>query len=264
MLGAIIGAAGSLAGGLLGAKKADKQMAMQKEFAQNAIQWRARDAEKAGISKYFAMGAPTTSYSPVSTGDYGLADAASKLGSGIEGQLGPQGTTTNKGVGINAEIAKAQLDGLRVDNDIKRAELASKLRLATQPGTGTMLGEPPIGPEGVEAQQKVSPADPVHTQRSFAISPELDLYRTHSGYSIAPPQNLAEVHENNAYIRWQWNIRNALLPFMYDEHRAPPYKAPAGSQWYFNPIRGEHMLYPYSAGRRPPRDITELYDRLRR
>jgi len=60
MLGALLGAAGSLAGGLLSAKSqkeankvaeqnALRQEALQKEFAQSGIQWKVKDAEAAGV-----------------------------------------------------------------------------------------------------------------------------------------------------------------------------------------------------------------------
>lgn len=242
MLGAIISAAGSVAGGLIGQSNARRQERLQREFAQNQLQWKAADAEKAGISKYFAMGAPTASYSPVSAGDMGLSDAGKALGAGIDGQLGKGSTTSGKVSGTTQAIAEAQLDGIRIDNQIKRAELASKLAIATQPGAGGVLAtDVTAGPMGAELKKTIPPAGS-DANVTYGVSPEVDLYRTKRGFSPIPPQNLSEVHENNAFLRWQWLARNYLLPFMYDEHKVPPRPAPSGMVWQFNPMTGEYVL----------------------
>lgn len=248
MLGSLISAGASLLGGFMGSKNADKQAALQKEFAQNQLQWKAADAEKAGISKIFAMGAPTMSYSPVSTGDYGISSAGKILGEGIEGQQSGRGTTTGgKITGIAGEVARAQLEGLRIDNDIKRATLASKVALATQPGAGGVLDhDVTIGPEGAELKRQLVPGSPGAPQKGYGTIPEVDMYRTPTGWAPAPPQNLSEVHENNALMRWQWMARNQLLPFFDDINKTPPGPAPAGAYWSFNPMLGEYSLVPKS------------------
>lgn len=79
---AIIGAAGSLLGGLTGQAAQDRQaeanvhmaaknMAMQREFAQHGIRWKVEDAKKAGLHPLAALGSQTQSFSPVSIGDTG-------------------------------------------------------------------------------------------------------------------------------------------------------------------------------------------------
>lgn len=239
MLGSIISAVGNVAGGLFNASK-------QEKFAKNALTWKAEDAERAGISKYFAMGAPTSSFAPVSFGDVG------SVGRSIDarlGQGGPASTTTGKVSGIAQSIQAAQLDGLKLDNDIKRAELASKLKLATQPGAGGVLDrDVSVGPEGATLKKELAPSSPGTPQRSFGVSPEVDVYRTHSGFAPVPPQHLAEVHENNALMRWQWMLRNQVLPFYSDEYATQPGKAPAGHAWRFDPLRGEYRLVKRTPG----------------
>lgn len=64
------GALGSLfgGGGLSARKSAALQAQYNRETMQNQLQWRAADAEKAGISKHWAMGAPVASFSPSISG----------------------------------------------------------------------------------------------------------------------------------------------------------------------------------------------------
>ena len=68
MLGELIAGVGSLIGGLMGrdaqrdANEAQERMAaqniaLQREFAQQGIQWKVVDARKAGISPLYALGA---------------------------------------------------------------------------------------------------------------------------------------------------------------------------------------------------------------
>lgn len=99
MLGAgAIGAAGSLLGStinsVLGNKAAkedwQRNYDAQKEFAQNSIQWRVQDAQKAGIHPLYAMGnspgyTPSSSFNTESVGT-GIAQAGNAMAEAM-GQL---------------------------------------------------------------------------------------------------------------------------------------------------------------------------------
>lgn len=97
--GAVIGAGISglsgIAGGMINATQsksiARAQMRLQKEFAQNGIQWRVDDARRAGIHPLYALGANTATYTPVSQDSSGLgnavADAGAYLGKAVDMSL---------------------------------------------------------------------------------------------------------------------------------------------------------------------------------
>lgn len=259
MLGSIISGIAGLAGGLFNAKK-------QEEFAKNSITWKAQDAERAGISKIFAMGAPTHSFSPVSTGDFSNFgnELDKKMGTGSTGS-----TTTNKVVGINSEIQRAQLDGLRIDNDIKRAELASKINIATQPGAGHLLDrDVKTGPDGVSFERKIEPAGS-SPNKSFGVSPEVSMYRTKDGYAPQIPQQLQEAFESDALSRWQWNARNKILPYIsMDKYGTAPYPLEKNDTgyWTYSPAFGEYIYVPRGGSKTGPvpHKWEYLMDRLRR
>ena len=65
---ALISAGGNLLGGALGNKGGDgfstKNYKAQKQFAQNSIRWKVKDAKFAGIHPLFAMGANPASFTP--------------------------------------------------------------------------------------------------------------------------------------------------------------------------------------------------------
>lgn len=271
MLGSLIGAGASIIGGLLGAKQADKQAALQKEFAQHGISWKAADAERAGISKLYAIGAPSVSYSPVSTGSLGagIADAGSKLGAAIDSQNGPLGTTTQKQTGLAAQLLATQIEGAKLDNDIKRASLASKVAVATQPGAGGIVDRDVTqGPSGVSLKKEIAPSsgDPLTPQTTFGATGEVDLYKTRYGLSPQIPQNLQEAFESDALGRWQWNLRNRVMPYLSDNYMAVQGRG-TGGYYTFDPLMGEYVYVPWGGSKSGPTASHRweyLMNRLRR
>lgn len=240
MLGSILSTIGSVASGIFGAKYNAKK---QEEFAKNSLGWKLEDAERHGVSKYFAVGAPTSNFAPVNVGgDFSALQNIDKQ----MGQSGPAGTTTGKLSGISAQIAAAQLDGIRIDNDIKRAELASKINVATQPGAQHVQDrDVSYGPEGFKAKVEKAPAGYL-PNKEFGVSPEVSMYRTKEGWAPQIPQQLQEAFESDMLSRWQWNLRNKILPGMsqsfMETYGTPPFKAPPGEYWDFDPLRGEYRL----------------------
>lgn len=138
MLPALLSAAGSVAQHFAGEQAANKQYKQQKEFAQSGIQWRVKDAEAAGIHPLYALGAQTTSYAPVSVGGGNFAEAGQNIGRAIDA------TRSNpaKADALANTASQIQLEGLQLDNEIKRAQLASAHALANQssnPGLPSVL-----------------------------------------------------------------------------------------------------------------------------
>lgn len=124
------GALGGTVGGAIGAPTADKQYwerthhqaRLQESFAKNSIQWKAEDARKAGIHPLAAMGVNTMSPSPTSVGSMGSFE--NDMGQDISRAMM---ATMDKDKRIATKI---QLEGAQLDNDIKRAELASAIARA--------------------------------------------------------------------------------------------------------------------------------------
>lgn len=268
MLGPLIAAGSSIIGGLLGQSSAEKnakrQEALQREFAQNSIQWKAADAEKAGISKVFAMGAPTTSYAPVSVGASPLgssvADAGQHIGRAMEAQAGPAARVA----GVAAEIQQAQLDGLKIDNDIKRADLLSKMATRNQPGQPPPILDsettaiPGQGNSGIKLEKQISPSGSL-PQKSFGVSPEVDMWRTSRGYAPEVPQALGEAQESQPLSAAQWFIRNKIMPQWDYTRRTPPYPSPPGTYWGYNLFTGEYDLRELRRGVRIRRPNSRGY-----
>lgn len=256
MLGALLGAGLSVAGSLFGAKQDRKAAAQasaleyqrQKEFAQTGIRWKAKDAEKAGISKLYALGANTTSYAPSSVGGSNLAGALGSAGQDIGRAVSAYDSPLQKAGGLATQVAQTQLEGLKIDNEIKRADLASKIMTRNQPGNPPGVNDdtttPQIPGQGnyITLSKKISPSSPDQAQRSFGVSPEVDMYKTKWGYSPEVPSDLGEAQESQPLAAAQWFMRNKIAPALSDAYKTYPYKAPEGMRWRFNPIFGEYTL----------------------
>ena len=160
MLGSIIAGASSLLGGFLQGNRqdetnkallADKAMdrQQQREFAQNSIQWRSKDAEAAGINPYYALGASTASYSPSAVGlgseggiGKGLSDASQDIGRAV------QATKDNgdKDDAFTLATKKLALEKGALENQL----LASQVRKNNQ--TGQKIAGPSANPQLIDGQ----------------------------------------------------------------------------------------------------------------
>jgi len=155
-LGGIVQGIGSIFGGsqaASGAKKgahisAKSQMKAarlnlkyQKQFAQKGIQWKVKDARKAGINPLAALGAQTMSFAPsfVGTGDGGHAAAGAALQEGYSGMGQGFGRAIEAYQDSNTRSENnmylRQLQAKQIENmDLQNQALASQIQLMNQPG----------------------------------------------------------------------------------------------------------------------------------
>jgi hypothetical protein len=83
----IFNAGAQILGGVLSDRSSASQnaqnVAYQKEFAQKGIQWKVEDAKKAGLHPLYALGAQTTSFSPVPVTGSATGDAIARAGANV-------------------------------------------------------------------------------------------------------------------------------------------------------------------------------------
>lgn len=157
----------------------------QKEFAQNAIRWKADDARAAGISPLVAMGAPSTQFgaSYVSKPN-SWAQAGQDLSRAVTAK-------TSSAERLNERMLLTQIEGQEIENAIKRSQLVKM----SAPHVPPALPSPaPIGMGG----------------NSFDGNtiPETSLVRTRDGVREIPSAEYAQIMEN------YW-----LEPFVYTARR---------------------------------------------
>lgn len=152
MLGALLSAGSSLIGGFLNssaqskaneanAAQARENMLAQQRFAQNGIQWKVADAQKAGVHPLYALGASTPSFSPVSVGavpETGMGNALAGMGQDISRAVAaPHGQGAKVGGAMLAQQTASNaldLETKGLQNQLLRAQLAKMLQPGTPPG----------------------------------------------------------------------------------------------------------------------------------
>lgn len=86
-LGNVFNAGAQILGGVMSDRSTSRQnaqnVAYQKEFAQKGVQWKVEDAKKAGLHPLYALGANTTSFSPVPVTGSATGDAIARGASNI-------------------------------------------------------------------------------------------------------------------------------------------------------------------------------------
>ena len=151
MIGNLVAAGASLGSALLSKNASEKandnakaiaerNIALQKEFAQSGIQWKVEDAKKAGIHPLYALGANTHSFSPVSVGSSvpsfdGIAQAGQNIGRAIDAT---RDKPAQQAAQLQSAYAAAQVEGAQLDNQIKRAQLASRIATTRTPASNSV------------------------------------------------------------------------------------------------------------------------------
>lgn len=193
-LGHIIGAIGNIAGGFMQKKAAEKNIQLQREFAQQGIRWKVEDAKKAGIHPLAALGAQTIGFSPVSVGDMGLSAAGQDISRAVNAMRTPDEKVT----AYEQALRALQLQRGQLENSI----LASKLRTLNQPGN----------PPGLPGERVEDP------QRTRTI-------RTPDGLVVTDGYSDAQAYQNrygdiveNLYGLRNWG-REVLQPWVQELNR---------------------------------------------
>lgn len=240
IIGDLISAGASLFGAKMNADEQDRinqqniafqqqtnatNIAEQEKFAQSGVQWRVADAKAAGISPLAALGAQTGSFSNVvapqaqSSNAFGtgVAAAGQDIGRAIAATRSPEDQA------IALEKTRQDLESGQLDNELKRAQLASAVSLHTQGG-------------GVGRMQRVSgqvSQFPKDDQGNPTQYPSRDI----EGAAWIDP-----------WAKDQYLVGHQILP-MFGYNVPPQMQPPAGSHLhaYRNPFTGNYYNFP-SAG----------------
>lgn len=156
-IGSVLGGTdvGSFLDSTFNAPSGNKEYKRQKEFAQNAIQWRVADATGAGLHPLAALGMPVASYSPEVVGG-GSSGSFEGMGQNLARAMGAYGDPAGK---VSAQYQALQIENASLQNDKLRAEIA----LMNQPGSPPGIVQTPQGawavsPEAPKAYSTASKA----------------------------------------------------------------------------------------------------------
>ncbi len=125
LLGDILG---PVIGGIFDNKQQSRDIRYQREFAQNAIQWRTDDAVAAGVHPLFAMGANTTSFQPSMGSGSAAGDAVRQIS---------QNVGNRELVNLQKDLIKEQIENSKYRRETDRANSTQERNVEgiTIPGT---------------------------------------------------------------------------------------------------------------------------------
>jgi hypothetical protein len=234
-------------------KAALRQEALQREFAQNAIQWKVKDAKAAGISPLYALGANTHSYAPVSVGGGGYTPDLGAMGQDIGRAID---ATRSPGAKIDAytkTVRDLSLQRMGLENELLSSQIA-KVRQAGQPpgvpsdstdylitGQGNTVTSTP----GLREEFKRSPARPGQPSAELGTVSDIGHVRTaDGGYAVVPSEEAKQRLEDQLLPQIQWNIRNIISEWWNGtDHGAPVHmkkNLPKGKRLQYNPLTGKY------------------------
>jgi len=128
MLPALIGAGASLLGTFFGnqqrAEGQNREIELQKEFAQNGLRWKIEDAERAGIHPLAALGATGASYSPVGLGANDTAAGFSAAGDSFSRAIDATRTSGERATAYDQTVQKLSLTRMGLENELLASQIA--------------------------------------------------------------------------------------------------------------------------------------------
>lgn len=206
MLDSILKGAGALVDAGVNWLWGEKQEDMQAKFARNAIQWKVKDAQKAGVHPLYALGAPTMNYSPVSVGGMSnFADAGQDIGRAIGAGMPREGQAAAL-TGFDEAVQSKTLTKFDLENEL----LKGQIMLMNQ----QLLSKPalPGGPHRMPGQASSGPAP----------APEFEALRTPFGELKTSPFISDAQHWENRYGEMADWLSGPLIAFQDYLHTIAP------------------------------------------
>lgn len=252
MLDALISAGSKLLGGFLSDKateknnaanlafqreQLDRNEALQREFANSGIQWKVQDAEKAGVHPLYALGANTTSFSPISMSassdpKTGLGNALSDMGQDVSRAI--RATSSAEDRAYNDTMKRLNLRKASLENDLLASQIAKNS--GAQIGPALPTGPSAAGPIPEDKEHKERPqllvggkkwlTDPnTSNQESFEdrygdIADVAGAYIFYKDREYAYPS--VQKAAADAYRSWYSNIHGKVRGFL-NRRRGPEY-----------------------------------------
>lgn len=237
---AIIGAAGGYfasqqSPSAAGHKDQAKNRDLQKRFAQKGVQWRVKDAKKAGIHPLAALGANTISYQPQSVFGGGdntdWASIAGDFGQNISRAMSKIQTWQEREAGnVQQELEAENLKQAKLATKGMELEYQQKVNEAAMPPMGNSPAANALGVVGQDqglVKSGISPNTPgsppgVQFQPSqvilsqkpgleAGIQPLQSVYINKDGTAyLAPNQQASEAMENDKFTELKYFVGNVV------------------------------------------------------
>ncbi len=202
--GGLLNTAANIGSGIVNMKQSQKNFEanqrQQREFAQNAIQWRVADAKKAGLHPLAALGSQGISYSPVY--DSGSGDINPDFSSITSGAASLMDREARKQA---AEDRKMQTDLTQAQINATNAETAKTLAEVKAMGQSPFHSLTGIGVNGAPGAFNTG-----MPSQASSLNPGIDIGKSFSELTpmvspdgtttLKPNEQLSELLENEGFL----------------------------------------------------------------
>lgn len=247
----ILGGIGSIFGASQQSKAAEQNVKMQKQFAKQGIQWKVEDAKKAGINPYYALGASTNAFSPVSVGD--PASTFGSIGQNFGRAIDSTSTHETQDRAFRSAVQKLTLQKMGLENELLSSQIATTKQPANGPAMPSAMQRWLVDGQGSvplvnTVPMKVNASEPSNSSSEPGAVSDIGYARTTRGYAPVPSEDTMKRMSNDFIGMMNWNIRNRLFPMVGANMNPPPKSSlPKGASfWQFNPFTWEY--YPVTLG----------------
>lgn len=270
-----IAAGGSVAGAAISASENaeaqreinEKNIQLQKEFAQQGVRWKVADAEAAGIHPLYALGAQTHSFTPLQVGgDVSIGSGLAAAGQDISRAIHATQTQDER----EDKFAALKLENASLQNDLLRAQISKLNQGQSGPsfpgsGAGLMLdgqgNSRPTSGLVVDKPLERTVSQPGRPYQEAGAVSDYGYVKTPHGYAIVPSKDVKERIEDQMIPETSWAVRNQLLPNFSPGSHMPIAKPPSG----FNAWRWDYMLQQYVPAKVPTRaDFDQLGEGIKK
>lgn len=288
--GALIGAAGGLAGsifsGLSGQSNANaanqmqleianKNIEMQREFAQHGIRWKVADAMNAGLHPLIGAGAQPQSFAPVSVSSHvpdtsWMGNAGQNIGRALAATMTREdrvdklmrdtarSLTLNR-MGLENELLRSQINAVEQRNQVPPAFPSVRSGMGGQAqGLQTSLGNYQNDPPKVTTTIPGQPADeagPTRPQTQWGALPD-------GGLQAFPTGGIQALSDDGLYQAEHY-LRNRVGPMITGNNSSyrptmdvMAHRHPGATGMWFDEARG--AWYPLYAGEYSPRPVENV------
>lgn len=242
-------------------------IALQREFAQHGIRWKADDAKAAGLHPMAALGGAGAAFSPVAhvsggsipstpvsspsaniVADTSMGNAMSSMGQDISRAISATAAVAERNDAYTQAMQAISLEKGTLENDLLKSQIA-RARQSTGPAM-PVSGRYLVDGQGstasgtslvVNKPLERTPGDPNNVHAEPGALTDVGYARTASGgYAPVPSKDVKERIEDNLIQETLWAFRNNLLPSLLMNQKPPPVAPKEGHGWVFDPFTQEY------------------------
>lgn len=263
--------------------EAQKDRDLQREFAQNGVQWRVNDAKEAGLHPLAALGAQLASSSPIAISgnvpsgsvpggtnmqtpdlaampvqaDTSVGQSMANFGQDLSRAISAASTEWERQKEVANAASALQLENQALQNKLLASQVAKTRGAAIGPAmpstrTTYMIAGQGNSPSSLVDRQKgkstvVLPSKPHLEPFDF---PDTGFSRTATGWAPQMSEIVKERTEDDILAEIPWHIRNRVLPQSLGGTGPPAHvKLPPGARWEWS-HPGQEWRITHGAGRR--------------